>query len=101
MRPGILRIRKPSIPEPDCQLPGPLRENIAALSLLVDRQTLDRLADLDVGKFDLLIQINRSVAAGLSQRNDVAASSGTATPRPRVAAPPEPVRSGEPLRISV
>lgn len=97
-----------SITEADCQLPQALRENIAALSLLVDRQTVARLVDLDVSKFDLLIQINRSVAAGLSQRAEAAAAAAAAASapgvvRPRVPAPamPEPGRSGEPVRISV
>ena len=85
-----------SVTEPDCQLPKDLRENIAALSLLVDRQTVDRLVDLDVTRLDVLIQINRSVATGLTQR---AVAAATVTAVADVTARMEKPR--EPLRLSI
>ncbi|MFV3077271.1 flagellar biosynthesis regulator FlaF [Niveispirillum fermenti] len=57
-----------SMVDPECQLPKDVRENILALSIIVDRQTFDRLVDLDINKLDRLIDINRAVATGLSQR---------------------------------
>lgn len=57
-----------SMVDPECPLPRDVRENILALSIIVDRQTFDRLIDLDVTKLDRLIDINRAVATGLSQR---------------------------------
>jgi len=57
-----------SMVDPECPLPKEIRDNVLALSIIVDRQTFDRLVDLDVGKLDRLIDINRAVAAGLSQR---------------------------------
>ncbi|HYD70478.1 flagellar biosynthesis regulator FlaF [Azospirillum sp.] len=83
-----------AITEPDCTLPRDLRENIAALSLLVDRQTVARLADLDSTKLDTLIQINRSVAAGLAQK--VGGPEARAPEPKRLDMPPP-----EPLRISI
>lgn len=57
-----------SMAEEDCPLPKDLREKILVLSLIVDRQTFERLGDLDVTKLQPLIDINRNIAAGLSQR---------------------------------
>lgn len=88
-----------SVTEADCPLPRDLRENIAALSLMVDRLTMARLADLDVAQLDPLIQINRSVAAGLSQRN--AAAAAAAAPSSTAAEPKAPQARMEPLRISI
>lgn len=55
-----------AITEDDCQMPADLRTNVAALSLMVDRETVARLVDLDVSKLETLININRNVAGGLS-----------------------------------
>ncbi|WP_064742462.1 flagellar biosynthesis regulator FlaF [Azospirillum sp. B4] len=63
-----------SMAEPDCPLPKDLREKILVLSLIVDRQTFERLGDLDVTKLNSLIDINRNIAAGLSQRPGDAAA---------------------------
>lgn len=57
-----------SMVDPECPLPKDVRDNVLALSIIVDRQTFDRLIDLDVDKLDRLIDINRAVATGLSQR---------------------------------
>ncbi|MDE1146226.1 MAG: flagellar biosynthesis regulator FlaF [Azospirillaceae bacterium] len=79
-----------SMAEDDCPLPRDLRENILRLSLIVDRQTFERLGDLDVTKLDQLIDINRNVAAGLSQRPaETAPAAGAQAPRPGTA--PQPV----------
>lgn len=63
-----------AISEDDCQLPKDLRENLAALSLLVDRETTARLIDGDGAKLDTLVQINRAVASGLAQRGQTVAA---------------------------
>ncbi|CAK0775897.1 flagellar protein FlaF [Azospirillaceae bacterium] len=87
-----------SISEEDCPLPIDLRHNIAALSLLVDRETVQRLVDLDATKLDKLIQVNRSVASGLTQR------AGNDHPQiPSVPDDAEPPKPGqiERVRISI
>lgn len=103
-----------AITEDDCPLPYALRTNIAALSLLVDRETMARMADLDGTKLDQLININRNVAGGLkdgiaAQTNPaeavVADPAATAParpmpPRPPVTEPAAPMVSGG-LRISI
>ncbi|QCO17222.1 hypothetical protein D3869_18345 (plasmid) [Azospirillum brasilense] len=73
--------------EDDCGHPPEVRTNIAALSLLVDRETMARLIDLDVSKLDTLISINRSVASGLTARPDTVAQ-GQPAPAPQAAARP-------------
>lgn len=84
-----------SISEDDCPLPKTLRENLAALSLLVDRETTARLADLDITKLDTLIQINRAVATGLAQKTGQ-------PPGPPTSSGPDPKRpSGDRVRISI
>ena len=55
-----------SVADDACPLPADVRSNILRLSLVVDRETVARLADQDVSKLDLLVEINRSVAGGLS-----------------------------------
>ena len=55
-----------SMTDDACELSADLRSNILRLSLVVDRETVARLADQDAGKLGMLIEINRSVAGGLS-----------------------------------
>lgn len=47
------------------QLPKPLRENIANLGLFVMKQTVLTQDNPEPGKLDVLININRELAAGL------------------------------------
>lgn len=83
-----------AISEPDCPMPQDMRTNIAALSLMVDRETMARLADQDVTKLDTLITINRNVASGLSQKigAPAAAQPGAAVPPPAAAPVPPAMR---------
>jgi flagellar protein FlaF len=57
-----------SMTEPDCPLPREIRDNVLALSIMMDRQILQRLGDLDGSKLQPMLDINRSVAEGLAQR---------------------------------
>ncbi len=77
------------ISEEACPLPAELRQNLAALSILVDRETMSRLADLDGSKLDTLIEINRAVAGGLAPR---APTQAAASEQPTPAASPDGVR---------
>ncbi len=88
-----------SMVDPECPLPKDIRDKVLALSIIVDRQTFDRLIDLDVNKLDRLIDINRAVATGLSQRPAAtsapaaAAQAGTSAapmPKPPTTPPPSP-----------
>src|SRR4051794_32483400 len=54
--------------EPDCPLPREIRDNVLALSIMLDRQILQRLGDLDGSKLQPILDINRCVAEGLAQR---------------------------------
>lgn len=86
--------------EEDCQHPPDVRTNIAALSLLVDRETIARLVDLDGTKLDTLININRQVASGLTAQREAllaaqqagAGAPATAAPAPQAA----PAQAGMP-----
>lgn len=71
-----------SMAEADCPLPDDLRRNIFSLSVIVDRQTTARLVDLDTGKLDILLDINRQVAAGLRERPKSAANAPAPMPVP-------------------
>src|SRR3954469_24545459 len=57
-----------AIPEPDCPLPQEIRSNVLALSVMMDRQILQRLGDLDGSKIQPILDINRCVAEGLAQK---------------------------------
>src|SRR4051794_24387477 len=54
--------------EPDCPLPREIRDNVLALSIMMDRQILQRLGDLDGAKIQPILDINRCVAEGLAQK---------------------------------
>jgi flagellar protein FlaF len=83
--------------ETDCPLPREIRDNVLALSIMMDRQILLRLGDLDGTKLQPILDINRCVAEGLAQKPqvpgvaqgvqplqaDVAASAGTGRPHVR------------------
>ena len=92
-----------SMVDPECPLPKDIRDNVLALSIIVDRQTFDRLIDLDVNKLDRLIDINRAVATGLSQRPAVgsAPAQGQAAMAPPVPKPPQPPPPGTPGKLSI
>lgn len=93
-----------SMVDPECPLPKDVRENILALSIIVDRQTFDRLVDLDVNKLDRLIDINRAVAAGLSQRPATATAPAPATAPSAAPAPAQAPKPAAPTgtgRLSI
>lgn len=114
-----------AITEEDCGHPPEVRTNIAALSLLVDRETTARLIDLDFDNVETLVSINRAVASGLTAQGEFIAQQAAqgqaqaasappaapglaglrpaagAMPRPPVAAPETPPVNRESLRISI
>ncbi len=54
---------------PDHGLPKPLRANLLQLSAFVDRRTFELMAEPEKERLQVLVDINRSIAAGLSERN--------------------------------
>lgn len=54
-----------SVTRPESPLPRPLRENVANLGLFVLKHTLTTEASPHASKLDVLININRQLAAGL------------------------------------
>lgn len=50
---------------PDSPMPPELKVNVLSLSNFIDRHTVGILADPQPGKLDILIRINREIAAGL------------------------------------
>lgn len=92
-----------SMVDPECPLPKDIRDNVLALSIIVDRQTFDRLIDLDVNKLDRLIDINRAVATGLSQKPAEASAPAAAMSPPQAApaAKPQTPPAGAPGRVSI
>jgi flagellar biosynthesis activator protein FlaF len=54
-----------SVTGADSQLPKPLRENIANLGIFVMKQTISAQQRPEPQKLDVLININRELAAGL------------------------------------
>ena len=50
---------------PDCPMPVQIRTNMLNLCNFVDKRTVDLLAQPDPQKIDVLININRQIAAGL------------------------------------
>ncbi|CAO3410506.1 flagellar biosynthesis regulator FlaF [Azospirillum largimobile] len=88
-----------AITEEDCGHPPEVRTNIAALSLLVDRETTNRLIDLDFGKIDTLVNVNRNVASGLTAQGQFIAAQQATQPHPgtpQAAAPQAASAPGQP-----
>jgi flagellar biosynthesis activator protein FlaF len=56
-----------ALTEENCPLPKGLRDNVLALSVLMDRHILQRLGDLDGTKIQPILDINRAIADGLAQ----------------------------------
>ena len=56
-----------ALTEENCPLPKDIRDNVLALSVLVDRHILQRLGDLDGTKCQPSLDINRAIADGLAQ----------------------------------
>jgi flagellar protein FlaF len=83
-----------ALSEPDCPLPQDVRDNVLALSLMVDRHCMARLVDLDGSKIGPILDINRAIAEGLATRSAQPASGAAAHPapaRPAVAGSATPV----------
>ncbi len=51
--------------DPDCATPKTLREGLLNLSNFVDKRSVDLLARPDPAKLEVLISVNRNIAAGL------------------------------------
>lgn len=51
--------------DPDCATPKNIREGLLNLANFVDKRSLDLLAEPDNTKLEVLININRNIAAGL------------------------------------
>ncbi len=55
---------------PDNPLPADLKANVISLSIFVDKHTLSALGEPAASKLDVLININRNLAAGLMTNPD-------------------------------
>ena len=80
-----------ALSEPDCPLPKDVRDNVLALSVMIDRHVMARLADLDGSKIGPILDINRAIAEGLSAKSAQAAHGATAA---QAAAPAKAAASG-------
>jgi flagellar protein FlaF len=54
-----------AVTKPDSQLPKPVKQNVANLGLFVMNHTIEVQASPSADKLDVLIAINRQLAAGL------------------------------------
>lgn len=86
--------------EPNCPLPQELRQNVLALSVMMDRNVMQRLADLDGTKIQPILDINRAIAEGLAQRAEAPADSAARMPAPAVK-PPVQDSSRPIMRVSI
>jgi flagellar protein FlaF len=66
--------------EPANQLPPEIKANVMSLSIFVDKQTTKALRTSDPKDLDILITINRNLAAGL-RTNPATAQAGVAAAR--------------------
>ncbi|MEZ5669633.1 MAG: flagellar biosynthesis regulator FlaF [Alphaproteobacteria bacterium] len=66
------------IAEPENPLPLPLKNNMLSLAAFVDRQTVAALARVTPNRLQVLIDINRQIAAGLNEGRAHAAAQAKA-----------------------
>lgn len=79
--------------DPASPVPLDIRNNVLSLARFVDAQTVDFLGDPAPAKLDVLIAINRELAAGLHAPGSVAvAEAGAADPGDRAAGRTVPMR---------
>ncbi|MCC6915515.1 MAG: flagellar biosynthesis regulator FlaF [Rhodospirillaceae bacterium] len=64
--------------EPDNQLPPEIKANVMSLSIFVDKQTTKALRSSSAGDLDVLININRNLAAGLRTNAETAGQAAQA-----------------------
>lgn len=64
--------------DPANQLPDEIKANVMSLSIFVDKQTTKALRSTDPKELDILITINRNLAAGL-RTNAATAQAGVAS----------------------
>jgi len=84
-----------ALTEPDCPLPLEIRDNVLALSVMIDRHVMARLGDLDGGKIGPILDINRAIAEGLTGKTGAAPA---VAPQPQ---PPAPTGARPPaMRVS-
>ena len=74
--------------DPANQLPDEIKANVMSLSIFVDKQTTKALRSSEPRELDILININRNLAAGL-RTNAAAAQAGVAA----AGEPPQPNRA--------
>lgn len=55
----------------NCPLPQDLRKSLLELSMFIDGETLERLADLDGSKIQSLVDINLNLASGLREGTEL------------------------------
>jgi flagellar protein FlaF len=65
--------------DPENQLPPEIKANVMSLSIFVDKQTTKALRSTTPTDLDVLININRNLAAGLRTNPETAAAAGTGT----------------------
>src|SRR5215510_40866 len=58
-----------ALSEPECPLPKDVRDNVLALSVMIDRHSVARLVDLDGSKIGPILDINRAIAEGLAAKS--------------------------------
>jgi flagellar protein FlaF len=68
--------------EPDNQLPPEIKANVMSLSIFVDKQTTKALRTSSAADLDVLININRNLAAGLRSNVETAGQTAQAGARP-------------------
>lgn len=64
----IWTVFQAELEKPENPLPDELKRNLLRLSLFIDRRTLEVFADPQPEKLDILIAINRNIAAGLRSK---------------------------------
>ncbi len=66
--------------DPDNPTPREIRENLLSLAKFIDKQSIDIIASPQAEKLGALININRQIAAGLSEGHQKAQTAASPSP---------------------
>ena len=75
-----------SLLEADCALPDEVRGNLLGLANFIDKLTVDLLAERELEKIDVLVNINRQISEGLLEGARAGARAAAPAPSPTLPA---------------
>ncbi len=88
-----------SLLEADCALPDEVRGNLLGLANFIDKLTVDLLAERELEKIDVLVNINRQISEGLLEGARAGARAASPAAASPAKAPQANIPAGAPTSV--